>query len=88
MFYQPENKNLVPVGENKVAKDKLVVGVEINGEAKAYPIEIIGYHHQVQDTLASESIMVTYCTVCRTGRVYSPFINGKRNFSPCWHGSF
>ena len=78
MFYQPENKNLVPVGENKVAKDKLVVGVEINGEAKAYPIEIIGYHHQVQDTLAGESIMVTYCTVCRTGRVYSPFINGKK----------
>ena len=21
--------------------------------------------------------MITYCTVCRTGRVYSPFVNGK-----------
>lgn len=21
--------------------------------------------------------MVTYCTVCRTGRVYSPMVNGK-----------
>lgn len=78
MFYQPENKNLVPVAENKVSKDKLVIGVELNGEAKAYPVEIIGYHHQVQDTLAGEPIMVTYCTVCRTGRVYSPFINGKK----------
>lgn len=78
MFYQPENKNVVSLSENKVSNDKLVIGVEMNGEAKAYPVEIIGYHHQVQDTLAGEPIMVTYCTVCRTGRVYSPFINGKK----------
>jgi hypothetical protein len=78
MFYQPEHKNVVAVAENKVAPDKLVIGIEMNGDAKAYPVEIIGYHHQVQDTLAGEPIMVTYCTVCRTGRVYSPFVNGKK----------
>ena len=60
MFYQPQHKNLAAIAENKVGLDKLVIGVAINGESKAYPIEIIGYHHQVQDTLAGQPIMVTY----------------------------
>ena len=78
MFYQPRNKNFAPATSNRVTVDKLVVGVTINNEAKAYPIEIIGYHHQVQDTVGGEAIIVTYCTVCRTGRVYSPFVNGRK----------
>ena len=77
MFYQPKNKILATVAENKIDSSKLIIGVIINGQSKAYPIEIIGYHHQVQDTIGGEPIMVTYCTVCRTGRVFSPFINGK-----------
>jgi len=77
MFYQPENKILVDAKANKVQEKNLVLGVVIDGEAKAYPIEIIGYHHQVRDTLGGEPIMVTYCTVCRTGRVYSPLVDGK-----------
>jgi Protein of unknown function (DUF3179) len=77
MFYQPQNKILAAAAANKVDRAKLVIGVAINGHAKAYPIEIIGYHHQVQDTVGGEPVMVTYCTVCRTGRVFSPFVNGK-----------
>jgi hypothetical protein len=53
------------------------VGVVLNGEARAYPIELIGYHHQVRDTVGGVPVMVTYCTVCHTGRVYSPELNGK-----------
>ena len=77
MFYQPQNKMLATVADNKIDSSKLVIGIVINGKAKAYPIEIIGYHHQVQDTLDGEPVMVTYCTVCRTGRIFSPFVNGK-----------
>jgi hypothetical protein len=75
MFYQPKNKFLASVAENKVDTNGLVIAAVINGEAKAYPIEIIGYHHQVQDTIGGEPVIVTYCTVCRTGAVFSPFIN-------------
>src|SRR5262249_16838882 len=52
-------------------------GVVKNGEAKAWPIRYILYHHQVQDTLDGEPILVTYCNVCRTGRVFEPFIDGR-----------
>jgi hypothetical protein len=58
--------------------DKLVIGVTINGESKAYPIQLIGYHHQVQDSIGNTPIIVTYCTVCRTGRVFSPVIDGYK----------
>lgn len=77
MFIQPKNKILATVTENKIDSNKLVIGVAINGQSKAYPIEIIGYHHQVQDTVGEAAVMVTYCSVCRTGRVYSPFVNRR-----------
>lgn len=77
MFYEPANKKFAYASESKVPLDGLVVGVENNGKAKAYPIEIIGYHHQVRDTVGGQPVMVTYCTVCRTGRVFSPEVDGK-----------
>jgi len=77
MFYQPKNKILAAVTGNKVDSNKLVIGIAINGQAKAYPIEIIGYHHQVQDTVGGEPVMITYCSVCRTGRVFSPIVDSK-----------
>ncbi len=77
MFVQPHNKILSAVEHSKVSLKQLVLGVSIKGESKAYPIEIIGYHHQVRDTVGGVPIMVTYCTVCRTGRVFSPLVEGQ-----------
>lgn len=77
MFYQPTQTSFAPAGTNKVATGKLVIGVVADGVAKAYPIQLIGYHHQVRDTIGHIPVMVTYCTVCRTGRVYSPAVDGQ-----------
>lgn len=77
MFYQPSAVIHHNAASNKVNVDRLVIGVEAYGEVKAYPIQFIGYHHQVRDTLGGKPIMVTYCTVCRTGRVFEPMVNGK-----------
>jgi hypothetical protein len=77
MFYQPKTLTLQTVTDNKVPDDRLVIGIASNGEAKAYPIQYIGYHHQVQDVLGGKPVIVTYCTVCRTGRVYEPIVNNK-----------
>ncbi len=77
MFYQPKTLLLKNAVSNRVDKERLVIGVEENGEAKAYPIQYIGYHHQVQDQLNGRPIIVTYCTVCRTGRVFEPVVNDQ-----------
>lgn len=78
MFKEPKQLLLVTAGNNNVDTNRLVIGVTINGESKAYPIRFLGYHHHVQDTLGGKPIMVTYCTVCRTGRVFEPIVNGKK----------
>ncbi|MBS1599280.1 MAG: DUF3179 domain-containing protein [Bacteroidetes bacterium] len=77
MFYQPKEKLFATTAADTTDKNKLIIGVALGDEAKAYPIEIIGYHHQVRDTVDHQPVMITYCTVCRTGRVYSPFVDGK-----------
>jgi hypothetical protein len=76
IFKQPSNKSFA-AAINAIDKTKLIIGVVINGDAKAYPIQLIGYHHQVKDTIGNIPVMITYCTVCRTGRAFSPIINGK-----------
>ena len=77
MFYQPKQLLLKSAPDNKVDLDRLVLGVVNNDEAKAYPIQFLGYHHQVQDTIGGMPVIVTYCTVCRTGRVYQPLVKGR-----------
>jgi hypothetical protein len=77
MFYQPGYKTYSGKTGNKIDSSKLVIGIDINGQSRAYPIQLIGYHHQVRDTVGGTVVMITYCTVCRTGRVYSPLVNGK-----------
>lgn len=77
MFQQPQQLTMLPAAENKIKAERIVLGIENNGEAKAYPIQFLGYHHQVRDTVGGKPIMVTYCTVCRSGRVFEPLVNGK-----------
>jgi Protein of unknown function (DUF3179) len=77
MFYQPQKKLMLNAAANKVDAERLVIGIVQNGEARAYPINYLGYHHQVRDTVGGTPVIITYCTVCRTGRVFEPLVNGK-----------
>ena len=77
MFYQPRTLQMADATSNKVSPEKLVLGIQSNGQAKAYPIQFMGYHHQVLDIVGGTPVMVTYCTVCRSGRIFSPIVNGK-----------
>jgi hypothetical protein len=77
MFLQPTVLTMATADKNTVAADRLVVGIELNGDARAYPLQFIGYHHQVRDTVGGQPVLVSYCTVCRTGRIFTPAVNGK-----------
>ena len=76
MFLQAKTVAFSSINESSYKDDVILIGTEINGEAKAYPLEYVGYHHQVRDTIGGQPIMVTYCTVCRTGRIWDPVIDG------------
>jgi len=78
MFEEPQVIRFAGAKGNVVPVNFVVLGVESDGVAKAYPLVYLGYHHKVQDNVGNLPVLVTYCTMCRTGRVYSPIIHGKR----------
>src|ERR1700752_135313 len=43
-----------------VNDDDRLLAVTINGEAVAYPIRLMGYHHVVEDTVGGTPIVATY----------------------------
>ena len=54
-----------------------VIGVEINGKARAYPIRILNWHEIVNDNFYGVPIAVTYCPLCGSGIVYESRFGGR-----------
>lgn len=77
IFLEPGTLTFKGHNENVLGDSALVIAVEHQGEAKAYPVRFIQYHHQVRDTVGGKPVMVTYCNVCRTGRVFEPSVGGN-----------
>ena len=61
MFNPLNQTEFAAAGETDfVADDDMVMTVEINGEAVAYPIRQMAYHHVVQDVVGGTPITATY----------------------------
>ena len=61
MFHPLPNAAYASIGDAKFVDDAdLVLAVERNGEAAAYPIRQLAYHHLVQDVVGRVPIVVTY----------------------------
>lgn len=59
----------------ELTAETVVVGVERNGVARAYPLRILWHHEVVNDTLAGP-IVATYCPLCRSGLVAERLVDG------------
>lgn len=77
MFLEPETVRLQAKASSNVPEDRLVIGLVMGREARAYPVQYLAYHHQVRDTVAGTPVIVTFCSVCRTGRVFASLIDGE-----------
>jgi len=52
-------------------QDKATVfGIEINGDARAYPKQILAWHEMFVDTVGNEKVAGVYCTLCGTVILY------------------
>lgn len=61
MFAPLPNANYVKIEQaNFIADKDMVMAVELNGEAVAYPVKQLAYHHIAQDTVGGTAIVVTY----------------------------
>jgi hypothetical protein len=57
-------------GGDWYADHRLVFGVVVNGEARAYPKHIMEIHEMVNDTVGGRRIAVPYCTLCGSAQAY------------------
>ena len=55
-----------------------ILGIEIKGVSKAYPISILNWHEIVNDEIEETHFAITYCPLCGTGVAFSSEVDGKR----------
>lgn len=60
-----------------VSDNDLVIGVNINGEQKAYPLFIMVWHEITNDIVGGVTVAVTYCPLCFTNQVFDRNVDGK-----------
>lgn len=48
------------LGGRRLAGDDRVLGISLNGEAKAYPIRILNWHELVNDKVGGRAVLVTW----------------------------
>lgn len=53
-----------------------VISVEINGDARAYPVRILMYHEVVNDVVGDVPVTITFCPLCNASLVYERTIDG------------
>ena len=61
-----------------VSDSDTVIGLEINGESKAYPIFILVWHEIVNDDVGGVPVAITYCPLCYTNQVFERTIDGQK----------
>jgi len=47
-----------------------VILVELDGEARIYPIQVLIWHEIVNDTVGETPVAVTFCPLCSTALVF------------------
>lgn len=54
-----------------------VVYVDLGGEVRAYPVQILIWHEIVNDVVGGVPITVTYCPLCNSAVSYDRTVNGE-----------
>lgn len=68
--------------------DDLVFGVAINGDVRAYPLRIMGWHEMFNEVIGGVPVALAYCTLCGSGILFEteaagrnkPFVFGSSGF--------
>jgi hypothetical protein len=58
-FFDPDDVDFIDDAEP-------VLALEIDGDARAYPVQIMIWHEIVNDTVGDTPVAVTYCPLCNT----------------------
>lgn len=66
-----DNPDVVKASEADWLKnDAVIFGIEVNGEYRAYPRQIMEVREMVNDTLGGRDLGIPYCTLCASAQAY------------------
>ena len=73
-----DKPEFVPQSEvTGLADSEPVVGLIINGEARAYPLQVLIWHEIVNDTVGGMPVTVTFCPLCNAVMVFDRRVDGR-----------
>jgi len=76
-----DQPTVTPAGEGSwYPENAIVFGIVVNGEARAYPRNMMEVHEMVNDTLGGRQIGIPYCTLCLSAQAY--FTDRVPGFAP------
>jgi hypothetical protein len=70
-------KMISAVDEAYLSPDDLVFGIEIAGDARAYPLRIMNWHEMLNDTVGGVPVSLAYCTLCGAGILFDGRVPGR-----------
>ena len=72
------NPKLVAAAEADYLKpDDRIIGIEVDGVARAYPVPILNWHEIVNDQIGEQRFAITYCPLCGTAVAFDATIDGE-----------
>ena len=60
-----------------LAPTEPVIGLEVNGVARAYPLRVLTWHEIVNDVIGGTPVAATYCPLCNAAIVFDRRIDGQ-----------
>jgi hypothetical protein len=60
-----------------LADNEPVIALEINGVARAYPLQILTWHEIVNDTVGDVPVIVTFCPLCNSAITFDRRLEGE-----------
>ena len=70
-------KFLAPAEADWLQDREPVIALELGGEARAYPLQILGWHEIVNDEVAGVPVLVTFCPLCNTAIAFDRRLEGR-----------
>ncbi len=55
-----------------------VLGLELHGMQRAYPVRILNYHEIVNDLVGARSVTITWCPLCGSGMAFVADVENRR----------
>ncbi len=73
------NPTHIPADEvDYLVPGELVFGVEIEGDARAWPLRILDWHEMVNDVIGGIPVSLAWCTLCGSGILFDTRVPGRR----------